>query len=149
MSTLERAVQIAAKAHAGQIDKAGHPYLLHPLRVMLRLTTPQERIVGVLHDVVEDAAVTFEDLRAEGFTDEVLDALASVTKRKGEDYMDFVSRAGANAIGLRVKLADLHDNCDLSRISDPQPRDFERVRKYRAAIEALITMTGPYEAATS
>lgn len=137
MSTLERAIAIAAEAHAGQRDKAGAPYVLHPLRVMLAQQTDAARIVAVLHDVVEDTPVTFDDLRREGFSTEVLAALESVTKRDGEDYPAFVARAGANPIGRAVKLADLADNCDLSRIASPTARDFERIEKYRRAAAAL------------
>ena len=138
MSTLERAVAIAAEAHAGQIDKAGSPYILHPLRVMLAVSTDDERIVGVLHDVCEDCpGWTLERLGQEGFSPRVLEALDSVTKRDGEDYPDFVLRAGANTIGRAVKLADLRDNMDLSRIAAPTERDFARIERYRAAVAAL------------
>ena len=75
MSTLERAIQIAATAHAGQADKAGEPYILHPLRVMMTVTTPKERIAAVLHDVVEDTAVSLDDLGAQGFSADVLSAI--------------------------------------------------------------------------
>jgi hypothetical protein len=135
VSTLERAIAIATEAHAGQVDKAGAPYILHPLRMMLRLTSTDERIVAVLHDVCEDCPDwTFERLRSEGFSERVLAAVSSVTKRAGEDYDAFVRRAADNPIGRRVKLADLHDNSDLSRIAAPTSRDFERIGKYRRAI---------------
>ena len=137
MSTLERAIAIAANAHAGQTDKAGVAYILHPLRVMLMLETEAERIVGVLHDVVEDTAVTYEDLRIAGFTEEILAALDSVTRRDDEDYEAFVLRAGQNPIGRRVKLADLKDNSDLSRIPSPTEKDYARLEKYRRAIATL------------
>ncbi len=137
MSTLERAISIAATAHAGQIDKAGRPYILHPLRVMLALDAIDDQIVGVLHDVIEDTDVTLDGLRGEGFSEVVLAALASVTNREGEDYPAFVLRAAANPIGRRVKLADLRDNSDLSRIAQPTQKDFERLARYRAAIEAI------------
>jgi (p)ppGpp synthase/HD superfamily hydrolase len=138
MSPLERAIRIAVDAHAGQTDKAGAPYVLHPLRMMLRMTSDDERIVAVLHDVCEDCPDwTFDRLRAEGIPDHLIEALQSVTKRDGEDYESFVRRAAANPIGRRVKLADLHDNCDLSRIATPSERDFARIEKYRRAI-ALI-----------
>lgn len=137
MSTLERAIAIAAQAHAGQTDKAGAPYILHPLRMMLTLETEAERIVAVLHDVVEDTPVTLDDLRAERFTDEILAALESVTKRDGEDYEAFVLRAGQNPIGRRVKLADLRDNSDISRIPAPTEKDYGRLEKYRGAIATL------------
>jgi (p)ppGpp synthase/HD superfamily hydrolase len=135
---LERAICIAAEGHAGQVDKAGSPYILHPLRVMLSLSTVEERIVGVLHDVVEDCeGWTADRLRSEGFSDNVLTALDSVTKRGGEDYDAFVARASQNEVGKRVKLADLRDNADLSRIASPTERDFERNAKYQRAIARL------------
>ena len=146
MSTLERAIAIAVAAHAGQCDKAGRPYILHPLRVMFALEADEERIVGVLHDVVEDTrdrpdGWTLERLRAEGFSAEIVDAIDSVTRRTidgaKEDYFAFVRRAGANPIGRRVKIADLGDNSDLSRIADPDPADLARVEKYRRALRLL------------
>jgi (p)ppGpp synthase/HD superfamily hydrolase len=138
VSTLERAIAIAAEAHAGQIDKAGAPYVLHPLRMMLRMSSVEERIVAVLHDVCEDCpGWTFDRLRSEGFPEHVIEALQSVTKRDGEDYDDFVRRAADNPIGRRVKLADMIDNSDLSRIALPSGRDFERVEKYRRGIDFI------------
>jgi (p)ppGpp synthase/HD superfamily hydrolase len=138
MSTLERAIAIAAEGHAGQVDKAGAPYVLHPLRMMLRMTSNDDRIVAVLHDVCEDCpGWTLDRLRAEGFPEHIVEALWSVTKRDGEDYESFVRRAAANRIGRRVKLADLHDNCDLSRIAAPSDRDLQRIDKYRRAIDLI------------
>ena len=93
MSTLERAVVIAAEAHAGQVDKAGAPYILHPLRLMLQMEKTEDRIVAVLHDVVEDTDWTLERLRKEGFPQVIIDAIDSVTWRKYEDYEDFILRA--------------------------------------------------------
>lgn len=135
--TLERAIAIAAAAHAGQVDKGGAPYILHPLKVMLRMTTLEERIVAVLHDVVEDCEISLDDLRKEGFSEEVLSAIESVTKVPGESYEDFVERAAQNPIGRVVKLADLEENSDLSRIASPSWDDLERVEKYRRAIARL------------
>jgi (p)ppGpp synthase/HD superfamily hydrolase len=93
MSTLERAIEIAIEAHRGQTDKAGAPYILHPLRIMLTLNTNEEHIVAVLHDVVEDGGWTFERLRAEGFSEEIVNAIESVTRRPNESYEEFVLRA--------------------------------------------------------
>ena len=137
--TLERAIAIAATAHAGQVDKGGAPYILHPLKVMLRMNSLEERIVAVLHDVVEDCAISLDDLRKEGFSEEVLSAIESVTKVPGESYEDFVERAAQNPIGRVVKLADLEENSDLSRIASPSWEDLERVEKYRRAIGRLRT----------
>src|SRR5688572_11662876 len=106
MSTLERAIAIAAEAHAGQVDKAGQPYILHPLRVMLRVQTEHERIAAVLHDVVEDTSVTLEQLSGEGFADEVLHAVEALTKRPGESRSEAALRAAADPVARNVKLAD-------------------------------------------
>ncbi|PQP00743.1 GTP pyrophosphokinase [Pseudomonas frederiksbergensis] len=135
--SLERAIAIAAAAHEGQVDKGGAPYILHPLKVMLRVNTLEERIVAVLHDVVEDCGVSLDDLRKEGFSETVLTAIASVTKVPGESYEAFVERAAQNPIGRVVKLADLEENSDLSRIAQPSWEDLERVEKYRRAMGVL------------
>ncbi|VVO33567.1 HD domain-containing protein [Pseudomonas fluorescens] len=135
--TLERAITIAAAAHEGQVDKGGAPYILHPLKVMMRVNTLEERIVAVLHDVVEDCGISFEDLRKEGFSETVLTAIESVTKVPGESYEAFVERAAQNPIGRVVKLADLEENSDLSRIAQPSWEDLERIEKYRRAMGVL------------
>ena len=136
--TLERAIEIAARTHAGQLDKGGAPYILHPLRVMLRVVPGAQQIVAVLHDVVEDSEVTFEDLEREGFSAEVLSGLRAVTKVEGESYEDFVARAALDPVGKAVKLADLMENSDLSRIAEPSQKELERVEKYGRAIEYLM-----------
>ncbi len=138
MSTIERAIAIAAEAHAGQTDKAGEPYVLHPLRVMLDLDGADDQIAGVLHDVVEDSEWTLEALRKEGFSETILMAVDSVTRRGDETYEAFVRRAAQNEIGRRVKLADLTDNMDLSRIKTPGPKDHERMERYRKAEQVLV-----------
>jgi len=137
MSTLERAIEIAAAAHAGQHDKAGAPYILHPLRVMLAQKGPAQRIAAVLHDVVEDTPWTLEQLRAEGFSDEVVGAVDALTKRDGEDYFAFVDRAGRHPVARAVKIADIRDNMDTSRIAAMTDRDRERLEKYRHALARL------------
>ena len=137
MATLERAIEIAARAHTGMVDRGGAPYILHPLRVMLAQISNEARIVAVLHDVVEDCDVTIEQLSDEGFTPHVLDGIVSVTKRPGESYPDFVARAGANPLGRLVKLADLTDNSDLSRLAAPTDHDLARMKKYAGAIAQL------------
>ena len=131
MSTLERAIAVAAQAHAGQTDKAGEPYILHPLRLMLAMETGLERIVAVLHDVVEDSGITLEKLRAEGFAEEAVAAIDALTKRDGESKMDAAARAKGNALALRVKLADNADNQDMILTSDPTEADVARIEEYR------------------
>lgn len=130
LGTLERAIEIAAAIHAGQTDKGGAPYILHPLRVMLRVAPGAQQIVAVLHDVVEDSdgKIPFDDLAREGFSQEVID---------GESYEAFIARAALDPVGKAVKLADLAENSDLSRIDRPTQKDLERVEKYRRAMEYL------------
>ncbi|HXB53257.1 MAG TPA: GTP pyrophosphokinase [Vicinamibacteria bacterium] len=137
MSTLARAIAVAAQAHIDQKDKSGAPYILHPLRIMLRMDTEAEMMVAVLHDVVEDTDWSIDKLRSNGFPEVVLTAVESVTHREGESYDDFVARAAANPIGRRVKLADLEDNMDVRRIDELADRDLERVRKYHRAWRIL------------
>lgn len=134
---LERAIEIAAVAHRGQTDKAGQPYILHPLRVMLACEGQAAQIVAVLHDVIEDTDWTPEALRAEGASVEILAALDTVTRRDQETYSEFIERAAGNEIGRAVKIADLHDNLDLSRIAQPTQADFARMDRYRAALRHL------------
>jgi (p)ppGpp synthase/HD superfamily hydrolase len=134
MATLERALAIAAEAHRDQLDKAGEPYLLHPIRVMLRVTGDDERLTALLHDVVEDSPDwTLERLRAEGFPEAVLRAVELLTKRGGEPYEALIDRAAADPIARRVKLADLEDNMMQTRITDPGTRDRDRLERYRRA----------------
>ncbi len=139
---LVRAIEIAVDAHRLHTDKGGNPYILHPLRVMMSLETIEEKIVGVLHDVVEDTKWTFEDLVKEGFSPEVIEALRSVTKddsekNSDEGYFRFVSRAAQNSIGRKVKIADLRDNLDVTRIAHLDAETFARLQKYRKSLALL------------
>lgn len=130
---LEKAAKLAEKAHQGQVDKGGQPYILHPGRVMEQCETETEKIVALLHDVMEDTPYTLEDLRQEGFSEEVLEALLCLTHREGEPYMAYIGRVCENPLAARVKYADLQDNMDLRRIPEPTERDFARLEKYKGA----------------
>lgn len=130
------AAQVAARAHQNQKRKDGTPYIAHPIRVAIRCETEEEKIVALLHDVPEDTTVGFKELRELGFDNEILDAIDSVTKRPGEKYSDRVLRAKANAIGRKVKLADLADNLEDQSALDPDEAEFLRVR-YTKAQEVL------------
>jgi (p)ppGpp synthase/HD superfamily hydrolase len=146
-ATLEDAIALAADRHRGQRDKSGAPYILHPLRVMLGLgatATPEERMAAVLHDVVEDCDVTLDELRRLGFSAAVVAAVDGLTKRPEEetDYMAAIRRAAANPVARRVKMADLTDNLDLSRISSPTEKDFSRLERYRKALDFLEKSPG-------
>ncbi len=138
MSTLERAIEIAARAHAGQIDKAGEAYILHPLRLMLSMDSDLGRIVAVLHDVVEDSEITLDQLRAEGFAEDALAAIDALTKRDGESKMDAAARAKENPVALSVKLADNADNQDMTRIGNVTEKDLARLEEYKRVREFLL-----------
>jgi (p)ppGpp synthase/HD superfamily hydrolase len=140
MSTLERAIAIAAEAHAGQLDKAGAPYVLHPLRMMLRLEDRSAQIAAVLHDVVEDSSWTLADLEREGFAPEVVRAVDALTRRQDEAYEEFVRRSGADPIGWHVKLVDLEDNMNTARIASPTAGDDERLARYARALAVLYEL---------
>lgn len=137
MSTLSCAIKIAAMAHDGQLDKAGQSYILHPLRVMMSLDTDEEKIVGVLHDVIEDTFITEARLKGEGFSEEITEAIKSVTRNKNENYWDFIRRSMENEIGREVKLADVKDNMDWTRIISPSETDMKRMQKYQQAYYML------------
>ncbi len=134
---LEKAIGIALDAHRGQQDKAGAPYILHPLRIMLRMENETEMIVAVLHDVVEDSRWTIEDLRKEGFSEEVLAAVDRLTHRAGESYEAYIAGLEGNAIARKVKIADLEDNIDLRRRKGLMAVEGARVEKYQRAWRRL------------
>lgn len=138
MSTLKRAIQIATEAHNGQFDKAGREYIGHPIRVMEMGKTEDEKIVGVLHDVIEDTDWTFERLEAEGFSQEVINALRCVTKTsENENYDEFIDRVKKNPLAASVKINDLTDNMDIRRLPYLSDKDVKRLKKYLKAYKRL------------
>ncbi len=134
---LNKAIKLAHIAHNGQVDKGGKPYIGHPLRVMNNVETLSAKIVGVLHDAVEDSELTLEDLKVAGFSDVIIEAIAAITKLEGEKRKDYLQRVMSNKIALRVKIADMTDNMDISRISNPTEKDRERIRIYKKNIVKL------------
>ena len=142
MADIEDAIALAVQAHRGQKDRAGAPYILHPLRMMFRVETDAEKMAAVLHDVVEDSAWTLDDLRARGFPPEVVDAVDHLTRRESESYEDFVERAAAHPVARAVKLADLEDNLDVRRIGHVGEYDAERLNRYLRAWHHLTAREG-------
>ena len=139
MSTLQRAIEIATQAHQGQLDKTGRDYIGHPLRVMEMGKTEDEKIVGVLHDVVEDTDWSFEKLAAEGFSQEIIAALRCITKlHENENYDDFIERVRKNPLAKAVKINDLSDNMDIRRLPYLSDKDVKRLKKYLRAYKKLI-----------
>ena len=133
----EKAMQIAINVHGSQVDKGGRPYIHHPVRVESMCSLWQDRLVALLHDTIEDGDITSEYLLMQGFSHEIVDAVVSVTRKKGEDYFDFIQRCKENPIGHRVKLADLKDNMDITRLKELTDKDVDRLRKYHKAFKIL------------
>jgi (p)ppGpp synthase/HD superfamily hydrolase len=141
MATLERAMEIALSAHKGQKDKSGADYILHVMRVMHKGETEMEKICGILHDVIEDSHWTFEDLKREGFSDDVISVLRCVTKvSDSEDYDVFIDRVKQNPVAVKVKLNDLMDNMDITRFTQLNEKDLKRLNKYLTAYRSLKNM---------
>ena len=139
MSTLQKAIEIATAAHKGQFDKSGKDYIGHPLRVMEMGKTEEEKIIGVLHDVVEDTNWTFERLASEGFSEDIIAALRCVTKTsENENYDDFIERVKKNPLAVAVKINDLTDNMDIRRLPYLSDKDVKRLKKYLKAYKKLI-----------
>lgn len=138
----DKALEIAARAHAGQKDKVGEPYILHPLRLMLKMSDAPARIVALLHDVVEDSDITLADLRKAGFSSRIVSAVAALTRGDGEPYARYVERASRNALARRIKIADLEDNMELRRLHGLAARDKARMARYRKAYRFLTGDAG-------
>lgn len=147
MPTLERALQIAVNAHDGQKDRNGEAYIFHPLRVMARCHTVPGRMLALLHDVVEDTSVTFEELAAEGFPAEVLATLRLLTHEDGTSYEDYITRIMTDPVAVEVKLADLEDNSDIHRLrQEPAEQMFTRLAKYMRAYQRLSARKQEFQA---
>ena len=134
---LEKALRIAVEAHAGQVDKSGKPYIFHPLRVCCRCFTDEEKMVALLHDTIEDTEITAEDLLSEGFPPYIVEAILSISRNEDETYEEFVKRTGLNPLGRAVKLYDLEDNMDISRLEQVTEKDLDRLNKYIKAYRYL------------
>ena len=138
MANLEKAIIFATRKHAGQVDKAGQPYILHPLRLMLKMKTEEQQIIAVLHDILEDTDATVVDLISLGFSPNIIDAIQALTRHEGESRIEAAWRAVRNPLAREVKLADVTDNMDISRIHQPTERDYLRLREYQQVQEILL-----------
>lgn len=139
-ATLDDAIALAANHFRGVTDKAGQPYVLHCIRVMLGVESTEAQMVGVLHDLVEDTEVTLAELRNHGFSEAVLEGVDLMTHREGVTYADYVVRLKGNPIATQVKLSDLRDNMSPQRVllrPDRSQRDMSRVGKYIATYRFL------------
>ena len=139
---LEKALAIATDAHRNQTDRYGAPYMLHVMRVMLRGKNDDERIAGLLHDVVEDTPLTLDDLRRAGFAEPVLAAVNCLTRPETEPYGEFIERIKTNGLAIRVKINDLEDNLDMRRLPGVTEKDLPRLNKYLKAYHELVGLIG-------
>lgn len=137
MSTLENAITLAVQQHAGQLDKGDQPYILHPLRVMLQLQQPDQQIVAVLHDILEDTHTTAQDLQNLGFQTHIIQAIQALTKLPHETRVQAAMRTAQNPLACAVKIADVKDNMNLARIPNPTARDLARLEEYRQVLDIL------------
>ncbi len=139
MSLIEQSLAIALRAYAGKTDKAGHAYILHPLRLMAKMSNETEMSVALLHDVIEDSDITAAQLLTEGIPEQVVTAVLCLSKQRNETYQDFVLRAKQNPLARKVKLADIEDNINVLRLTVLTDKDLARVVKYHAAWHELNT----------
>ena len=137
---MQHAIELATEAHKNQKDRAGKPYIGHVTRVSQAGRTPEERMAGILHDIVEDTDWTFEQLAGEGIPPQVIDAVRCLTKQEGEDYGHFIERVKTNPIAIEVKLNDLRDNMDVTRIPEIDDWYVAHLRKYHRAYNDLIKL---------
>lgn len=137
---LLKAKEIAFKAHKGQVDKSGVDYFEHPKKVATFVEDEKDKIVAYLHDVVEDTSITLEDLRNEGFDEEILFAIDCITKREKEDLMHYLNRVIQSSIAYRVKLADMKHNADVTRFKNPTEKDYQRSESYKEKAKLLKSM---------
>ena len=138
--TLEDAIILATNAHRGQKDRNDEPYIMHPVRVMSQLRGCDERMVGILHDVIEDTDVTLDDLRNSGYPGYVVEAVDAISKRKDilEPYSHYIQRVKGNPLATHVKIADLRDNANLDRLPKVEAHDLIRLDRYNRALQFLI-----------
>lgn len=139
MSVLAKAIAFASLKHVNQKDKGGNAYILHPLRMMMRLRTSDEELmaIAVLHDVIEDCDVSFDDLKELGMTERVISGVQALTRQNGETYEQFIDRVTLNKDAMLVKREDLKDNSDLTRLKGVTEKDIARMQKYMIAFKKI------------
>lgn len=132
------ALELAVEKHKNQTDKAGNPYILHPLHVMENVNSKEGKIVAILHDIIEDTDVTEDYLLKIGLSKRIVDAVVALTRSEDIDYQEYIKNLSSNPLAKEVKLADLEHNMDLKRLPILEEKDLERNRKYQIAYHYLI-----------
>lgn len=134
---LIKSIILATCAHDKQVDKAGQPYILHPLRVMLSMRSLDEQVVAVLHDVLEDSDLTADDLRKEKIPEHIIETVQLLTKRENDTYKNFIERLSNNSLASWVKIADIRDNLNIFRLDQLSDSDLQRIKRYHQAVKTL------------
>ena len=132
------ALELAVEKHKNQTDKAGNPYILHPLHVMENVNSKEGKIIAILHDIIEDTDITEDYLLKIGLSKRIVDAVVALTRSEDIDYQEYIKNLGSNPLAKEVKLADLEHNMDLKRLPTLEEKDLERNRKYQIAYHYLI-----------
>lgn len=132
------ALELAVEKHKNQTDKAGNPYILHPLHVMENVNSKEGKIIAILHDIIEDTDVTEDYLLKIGLSKRIVDAVVALTRSEDMDYQEYIKNLSSNPLAKEVKLADLEHNMDLKRLPTLEEKDLERNRKYQIAYHYLI-----------
>lgn len=135
---VNKAINIMFEAHKNQKDKSGIPYVFHPFHLAEQMTNEDATIVALLHDTIEDTDITEEYLRKQGFKPEIIDAVVLLTRKKDENYFDYINRVKGNSIAREVKIADLKHNSDLTRLERINESDKKRANKYKKALNSLL-----------
>lgn len=142
---LNKMLVFATNQHAGQFDKGGNPYILHPLAVMQLLASDDEELqcIALGHDLVEDTKVTYAQLRTEGFTNRIIDGIKALTKVPGEEYDEYKVKVKANSDAIKVKIADLRHNTDITRLKGIEAKDIARMERYFKFYTELMSLCLP------
>lgn len=134
---LASAIKLCYEAHKNQVDKGGSPYYLHPIYVALNMESEEQKIVALLHDVIEDTEITIDDLRKKGFSEKIIEAVDAITK-KGESYEEYLKKVKDNELAKAVKIEDIKNNMDVSRLKEITEKDIARIEKYKKALAYLL-----------
>lgn len=134
---LASAIKLCYEAHKNQVDKGGSPYYLHPIYVALNMESEEQKIVALLHDVIEDTEITIGDLKKKGFSEKIIEAVDAITK-KGESYEEYLKKVKDNELAKAVKIEDIKNNMDVSRLKEITEKDIARIEKYKKALAYLL-----------
>ena len=134
---LHKAITIACEAHRGQFSINGEPYILHPLRLLIKAESNEERIIAVLHDVVEKSNISLADLKNKGFDQNIISSINSLSRRKSESSFDYIGRLMQNRISVKIKLLDLADNIKMHRENNEDGIYDAKINQYKIALKQI------------